>query len=234
MERPLSVSIIVPVLNEAAMIESFVRNARERAAGVEIIVVDGGSTDGTRELAAGSCDHLIQTKPSRALQMNAGARAARGEILWFLHVDLRLPAQPLEEISRVMQDRRAVGGYFRIRLPKRKFVYRLTDEFAHYAGLLLRMRCGDHGLFCRRSDFIEVGGFPDVPIMEDVELFRALRRRGRMRVIPKRLIVSARRYEEIGPWRLTLAFGFIGALYFVRVPILDLAKIYSRTCCRMK
>jgi len=229
-----TISVIVPVLNEAGLIQSFLRHVRGRVPGAEIIVADGGSTDATRALAAELCDQLIESASGRAAQMNAGAKAAGGEILWFLHVDVGLPDQPAEEIARVMNDPGAAGGYFRICLPREDFVYRLTDEFAHYAGLFLRMRCGDHGFFCRRRDFIEIGGFPNVPIMEDVEFFRALRRRGRVQTVPQRLIASPRRYEEIGPIRLTLAFGLIAALYSLGVPIARLAPIYSRACCRRK
>src|SRR5205823_8561931 len=107
-----------------------------------------------------------------------------------------------------MADSDVVGGYFRIRLPG-GLVYRLTDSFAHYAGLLLRIRCGDHGIFCRRTAFTYAGGFPAVPLMEDVEFFRRLRRFGRVVHSEKRIAASPRRYEAVGPLRLTLAYGFI-------------------------
>src|SRR6266513_6206148 len=218
-------SIIVPVFNEAPLIRRFLAHLRERAPGAEIIVADGGSTDGTADLAAGFCDRLVESGRSRATQMNAGAHTARGEILWFLHADAELPLQCLDEIARIMEDSNVVGGYFRIRLP-RALVYRLTDSFAHYAGMLLRMRCGDHGMFCRRTAFSKIGGFPTVPLMEDVEFFRRLRRCGRVVHSDKRIVVSARRYETIGRARLTLAYGFIATLYFFHVPLSMLARIY--------
>ena len=162
--------------------------------------------------------------------MNAGAQAAHGEILWFVHADVEVPAQCLDEIARIMADSNVVGGYFRIRLPRR-FVYRLTDSFAHYAGMLLRMRCGDHGIFCRRTVFDDVGGFPTVPLMEDVEFFRRLHRRGRVVHSQKRIVVSPRRYEAIGRARLTFAYGCIATLYTFGVPSSSLASIYKRMCC---
>jgi hypothetical protein len=162
--------------------------------------------------------------------MNSGARAADGDILWFVHVDAEVPWGCLDEIARIMEDPNVVGGYFRIRLP-RGLVYRLTDSFAHYAGILLRMRCGDHGIFCRRTAFVDIGGFLEVPLMEDVEFFRGLRRRGRVRYSERRILVSARRYETIGPARLTLAYGFIATLYIFGVPLRILASIYKRMCC---
>src|SRR5436309_14516520 len=153
-------SIIVPVFNEALLIRPFLAHLRERAPGAEIIVADGGSTDGTAGLAAGLCDQLMVIDRSRAVQMNAGARAAHGNVLWFVHVDAQVPEGCLDEIARIMDNPKVVGGYFRILLPP-GFVYRLTDSFAHYAGLLLRMRCGDHGIFCRRTVFADIGGFPE-------------------------------------------------------------------------
>jgi hypothetical protein len=108
----------------------------------------------------------------------------------------------------------------------------LTDSFAHYAGILLRMRCGDHGFFCRRSTFLDIGGFPQVPLMEDVEFFRLLQRHGRVRYSHKRIVVSPRRYETVGRVRLTLAHGLIATLYIFGVPLSTLASIYERTCCK--
>ena len=223
-------SIIVPVFNEAPLIRPFLQHLRERASGAEVIVADGGSTDGTAELAADLCDRLVQSQLSRANQMNSGADAAHGEILWFVHADAELPLECLDEIARIMHDSNVVGGYFRIRLP-RGLVYRLTDSFAHYAGILLRMRCGDHGIFCRRTAFREVGGFPKVPLMEDVEFFRRLRDHGRVVYSRKRIVVSPRRYETVGRARLTFAYGLIAMLYIFGTPLSALARIYQRACC---
>jgi rSAM/selenodomain-associated transferase 2 len=223
-------SIIIPVFNEAPLIGTFLQHLRERAPGAEIVVADGGSTDGTTELAAGLCDQLVESQRSRARQMNVGAHAAHGEILWFVHADAEVPLQCLDEIGRIMEGSNVAGGYFRIRLPQ-GFVYRLTDNFAHYAGILLRMRCGDHGIFCRRTVFSDIGGFPEVPLMEDVEFFRRLRRHGRVTYSNKRILVSARRYEAVGRTRLTLAYGFIATLYIFGVPLSTLTSIYRRMCC---
>jgi rSAM/selenodomain-associated transferase 2 len=224
-------SVIVPVFNEAPLIRLFLQQLHERAPGAEIIVADGGSSDGTAQLAAGLCDQLVESERNRGMQMNVGARVACGDILWFVHVDAEVPSGCLDEIARIVDDPNVVGGYFRIRLP-RGLVYRLTDNFAHYAGILLRMRCGDHGIFCRRTAFIDIGGFPAVPIMEDVEFFRRLHGRGRVIYINKRIAVSPRRYEAVGRTRLTLAYGLIATLYLLRFPLSMLASIYKRTCCR--
>lgn len=226
----MSVSIIVPVLNEAPLLRRFLAHLRERAPGAEIIVADGGSSDGTDELVVGACDQFVVSQRNRAIQMNTGARAAHGDILWFVHVDAEVPSSCLTEIERVMDDPKVAGGFFRIRMPQ-NLVYRLTDSFAHYAGILLRMRCGDHGIFCRRTVFVDVGGFPEVPLMEDVEFFRRLQRRGRVICSQKRILASPRRYETIGRLRLTVAYGFIAMLYNFGVPPSKLALIYKRTCC---
>lgn len=234
MGSSVQISIIVPVFNEASLIGPFLAHLRERAPEAEIIVVDGASTDSTDRLAAGFCDQLVRGgERSRARQMNAGARIASGDIFWFLHADAEVPFDCLNEISRIMCNPKASGGYFRIRLPRRA-VYRLTDSFAHYAGLLLRMRCGDHGIFCRRTAFVEAGGFPNVPLMEDVEFFRRLCSCGRVVHSKKRIAVSPRRYEAVGAMRLTFAYGFIASLYLFGVPLSTLARIHQYTCCAVR
>ena len=226
-------SIIVPVFNEAPLIRPFLRHLRERAPEAEIIVADGGSSDGTAELARDFCDQLVSSKPNRAVQMNLGVRGASGDVFWFVHADAEVPQKCLNEICRMLNDPTVVGGFFRIRLPTGP-VYRLTDSFAHYAGVLLRMRCGDHAIFCRRNVFLDIGGFPEVPVMEDVEFFRRLRRSGRVMHSDMRILVSARRYETIGRARLTCAYGFIAALYACGMPLSTLARIYKRTCCAVR
>jgi rSAM/selenodomain-associated transferase 2 len=224
-------SVIVPVLNEAPLIRPFLRHLRDRAPEAEVVVVDGGSTDGTADLSAGFCDQLVRSQPNRAVQMNEGARAASGDVLWFVHVDSEVPQGCLNEIARILDEPSVAGGYFRIRLP-RGAVYRLTDSFAHYAGILLRMRCGDHGIFCRRTAFLDIGGFPEVPLMEDVEFFRRLQRRGCVTHSHKRILVSPRRYETVGRVRLTLAYGLIAMLYLFGAPLSKLASLYGRICCK--
>jgi len=225
----MSISIVVPTLNEARLIQPFLEHLRERTAGAEIIVADAGR-DRTAELARPLADRVVHASPGRAAQMNAGALVARGDIFWFVHVDAEIPWGCLSEIERIMDNSSVAGGFFRIRLP-RGSVYRLTDSFAHYAGILLRMRCGDHGIFCRRTAFFEIGGFPEVPLMEDVEFFRRLHRVGRVTYSHKRIRASSRRYETIGRLRLTIAYGFIATLYNFGVPLSKLASIYKRTCC---
>lgn len=228
--KSATISIIVPVLNEVRLIGRFVQHLRERAPAAEIIVADGGSSDGTREIAERLCDEFVVTDPGRSVQMNAGATAAGGETLWFLHVDAEIAAASVNRIREALDDSAVAGGYFRVRLPRPQLVYRLTDSFAHYAGMLLRIRCGDHGFFCRRSVFDAIGGIPAVGFMEDVEFFRAIARRGRVVAIEQRMIISPRRYEAVGPLRLTLAFGLIATLYAAGVPRRVLERLYNQLC----
>ena len=228
----MKVSIVVPVLNEAELVRDFLSNLRQRVAKAEIIVVDGGSSDGTADYAVGLCDQLLRTAPGRAQQMNAGASRARGDVLWFLHVDTTIPETAIADIEGALTDSKMIGGFFRIRVPEQGLIYRLTDSFAHHAGLLLRIRYGDHGLFCRRKAFEKIGGFPNVLLMEDADFFRKLRRTGRVFVIPHPIIVSPRRYQSIGPFRLTFSYGLIGLLYFFHAPRRLLHSIYRWACCR--
>jgi glycosyltransferase involved in cell wall biosynthesis len=120
-------SIIVPVYNEAPLIRPFLQRLRERAPEAEIIIADGGSSDGTPELAAGLSDKIVLSERNRAAQMNMGAHAATGDILWFVHADVEVPQDCLSEIARILDDSAVAGGFFRIRIPG-GFVYRLTKS----------------------------------------------------------------------------------------------------------
>ncbi len=211
------------------MVSEFLRDLRSHARDAEIIVVDGGSTDATVARANAHCDRVISSARGRAPQMNAGTAVARGDLFWFLHADCRVPPDCLAEIRAALADLRVAGGYFRIQLPRDRAVYRLTDSFAHYAGKVLRIRCADHGFFCRREVFQRVGGFPDVPLMEDVEFYRKMHRQGRIVSVPARLTLSARRYEAVGATKLTAAYGLIATLYALGVPLTTLQKLYRVT-----
>lgn len=222
----MSVSIIVPVLDEAPQIQAFLLHIKDRAPEAEVIVVDGGSSDNTVRLAQTLCDHVIQGRRGRPLQMNLGAQYASGDILWFLHSDSEIPENSIEIIERELFNREVVGGCFRIRLLKEEWIYRIHDGVAHYVGMMLRVRCGDHGLFARRSAFDAVDGYPNIPIMEDVEFFRAIQRIGKVVWLPSRLIISYRRHQQIGIYRYTFICALIVALHCLGAKPDFLSRLY--------
>ncbi len=223
----LSVSIVVPVRNEAAIINEFLRHLRARTAGAELLVVDGHSDDGTAAQAMRQA-RVLSAAPGRARQMNAGAGATSGEVLWFLHADSRVPEQAVALIQGALADPRAVGGCFRLVIPDRRLVYRLSDRVGNLGVDALGMACGDHGLFVRRAVFEQIGGYPEVPILEDVELYRRSRRWGRMLQLSAAIRTSPRRWERNGPWRTTAIYAAILALYRLGVPIERLARLDQR------
>ncbi len=226
----VNLSIIVPVLNEAVLIRGLLRQLRALPGEIEVIVVDGGSEDATPARCEGLADEVLTAPRGRAKQMNAGAARARGEVLWFLHADtLALPPDASAEIARALRrDPRLAGGCFRLRLRGANRVYRVSDSLGNLGVEVFGFALGDHGIFCRRETFAQVGGYPDVPLMEDAGLYRRLRRRGRMRQLAPAVTVSPRRYERLGPWRTTLIYLLILALYVLGVRPSALAVVYRR------
>ena len=222
------VSVIVPVLNEAALIGDFLRRVRTLARELEIIVVDGGSTDETVSISRPLSDRIIVAPRGRALQMNAGAVLARGEILWFLHADSTAPANAIEEMRVALADPRKVGGCFRLRYPRPHLIYRVSDSLGNLGVKVFGFALGDHGIFCRRSAFFRIGGYPNVPILEDAELYRALRKVGQMTQLQPIMVSDPRTFERWGRFRTTGAYFLILILYVAHVPIARLNRIYRR------
>ena len=225
--------MIVPTLDEAVLIDGFLRQVRARLPEAEIIVVDGGSRDGTAALAAPLADHVLHASRGRARQMNAGAAVAQGDVLWFLHADSELPLDSLRAMTSALTDPGVAGGCFRLRFPRREWIYRVSDSLGNVAVDLFRIALGDHGIFCRRAAFYQAGGYPDVPLMEDAELYRNLRRRGgRMRQVSAFIVSSPRRYEQLGPVRTTAFYLVILLLYLAKVRLATLQAIYRRLTAR--
>lgn len=219
-------SIIVPVLNEAALLDAFLQRLRRLAGDFEIIVADGGSIDASRSIAETVADRAISAPRGRAAQMNAGAAIARGDVLWFLHADLEVPEDAVDKIGMALADPRLVGGCFRLRYPRPEWIYRVSDSLGNVGVDLFGFALGDHGIFCRRSAFGRVRGYPDVPILEDAEIYRRLRAEGRMSQLPGKIVSNPRTFEAHGRYQTTAVYLAILALYVLGVPITLLNQIY--------
>ena len=209
----LPVSIVVPVLNEAAGITAALARLRGDFPGCELVAADGGSSDGTAELAA-PLARVVSSEPGRAAQMNAGARHAHGEVLWFIHADTRVDPGALGQITEALADPDTVGGGLTLRFDRSSFALRYVAWTSNLRARHLHWVFGDQAMFIRRSVFETLGGFPGLPLMEDLEMSRRLHRRGRLAALPATATTSARRFTEHGTWR-TLAFmQYLKLLYF--------------------
>jgi rSAM/selenodomain-associated transferase 2 len=198
----MSVSIIIPTLNEAGCLAETLKQLRGHGPR-EIIVVDGGSQDET-SAAAREADLFVEGPRGRALQMNQGAAQARGDVLLFLHADCSLETGALRAAERLLGRRGTAAGCFRMRVRAPGPLYRAIDVCAtaraRWAGIVY----GDQGLFLRRALFETLGGFPPLRFMEDLFFSKTLRRQGRMVVAPQRIFVSPRRWQQVGLVRQTL------------------------------
>ena len=198
----MSVSVIIPTLNEASCLAETLASLREQQPR-EIIVVDGGSQDATCEIA-GTADLIFHSSPGRARQMNIGAAHARGDILLFLHADCQLETGALDAAENSLRPRNVVAGCFTMQVRAAGPLYRLIDACATARVRLTGLVYGDQGLFLNRHKFLQLGGFPELRLMEDVYFSRLLRRQGRVVVTPKRIFVSPRRWQQSGLMRQTL------------------------------
>lgn len=215
-------SIVVPVLNEARGIAATLAAlAPLRARGHEVIVVDGGSEDGSAALAAPLCDRVLQAPRGRAAQLNAGARAAAGDVLVFLHADTRLPANADELILSALQDH--LWGRFDVAIDGRHPALRLVAAAINLRSRLTGIATGDQAMFVRRAGF---PGFPDLALMEDLALSRLLRRRSPPACLRSRVRTSGRRWESRGVLRTVFLMWRLRALYALGVSPERLARLY--------
>jgi rSAM/selenodomain-associated transferase 2/rSAM/selenodomain-associated transferase 1 len=224
--RPL-ISVVIPALEEAGRIGALV-DALRAVWGVEVLVADGGSADETPALAAGHGARVIVCGRGRAIQMNAGAAAAMGEILLFLHADTQLPAGWADAVREALRKPSVGVGAFSFATDSPLRSLRAIERLANWRGRRLGIVFGDQALFCRRGDFEAAGGFPEQPLLEDWELVRRLRRRGKAVILPQAVVTSARRWHERGPWRTSLKNASITLAYLGGVPPAPLARWYRR------
>lgn len=201
-------SVIIPTLNEVVRLPKLLEQLVLEIPRPEVIVVDGGSMDGTVNTAKIWADQVFETMPGRGQQLNIGAKAAKGEILWFLHADSTPPARSVAQILEVMHNRpELLGGAFRLKFDRSTFTLRAIAWGANVRSRWLSMPWGDQGLFVRKAVFLELGGFPDWPIMEDFAFQRLLARHGKTYLMKDKLTTSARRYEKLGTMR-AMAMNF--------------------------
>lgn len=219
------ISVIVPALNEAANIERMLERLQPlRERGHEVIVVDGGSADATSVLAAPLADRVLESGRGRARQMAAGAGATRHPILWFVHADTLIPDQADTLIMAALQHRG--WGRFDVRLSGRHPLLRAVERLMNWRSCLSGIATGDQGIFLTRRRFEAVGGMPQLPLMEDVELSRRLRRHGRPACLRGPLVTSSRRWEQHGVLRTILLMWSLRAAYALGVDAARLARWY--------
>jgi rSAM/selenodomain-associated transferase 2 len=216
-------SIVVPTLNEAARIRAALEAlAPLRARGHEVIVVDGGSEDATMALALPLATHVVKAPRGRALQMNAGARAASGEALVFLHADTRLPARADALILQALE--RASWGRFDVEIEGRHRLLKTVAAAMNLRSRLTGIATGDQAIFVRRDAF---PGFPQIALMEDIALSRELKRRGRPACLRERVRTSGRRWEARGVLRTIVLMWRLRLLYALGVAPQRLAREYA-------
>jgi rSAM/selenodomain-associated transferase 2 len=242
MTQKYLISIIIPVLNEAAIIQRILGQLTKNPQ-VEIIVVDGGSSDRTidlaRQMTRGNAEVssaystpvldvkvLTVANLGRAAQMNAGAAIARGEYLLFLHVDTVLPLNYLELVKETLAQPQVIAGAFELGIDSAAKSLRLVEFFVKMRSHLCSLPYGDQAIFLTKKVFLEIGGFPNLPIMEDFELVRRLKRQGKIAIAPARVITSPRRWQKLGVWRTTIINQLIIIGYYLGISPVKLKNFY--------
>ena len=222
-----NISVVIPALNEADTIGPALASTRN-SDGIECIVVDGGSRDKTTDVAQSSGAQVLHSPPGRARQMNAGARAAQGAFLVFLHADTRLPVRFADHVRRILTTPGVAAGAFELKIDGPGPRLRIIERLANWRSQYLNMPYGDQAIFLRTNFFNQVGGFPELPILEDFQLVRRVRRQGRIVIAPAAAMTSQRRWKQVGPWRLTLINQVVILGFLLGVDPARLARWYER------
>jgi rSAM/selenodomain-associated transferase 2 len=220
-------SVIIPVLNEAENLGRLLAHLAAACPEADVIVADGGSADGSVAVAA-RCPgvRLVASGRGRARQMNAGASAAAGDILLFLHADTRLPAAGVPAVLDALRDPRVVGGRFDVHLDSSRPMLRVVEALMNLRSGLTGISTGDQAIFVRRDVFEAMGGYAEIPLMEDVEFTRRLKRRGRLAALRHRVTTSARKWEREGIVRTILLMWTLRFLYWAGVSPARLHRWY--------
>lgn len=220
-------SIVIPTLNEAAALERLLPHLARTCPEAEVIVVDGGGTDGTPECVRRFPGvRLIEASRGRARQMNAGAGTAGGSTILFLHADTVLPPDALRAIEDALRVPGVVGGRFDVRFDNPRAIFTLIATMMNLRSRLTRICTGDQAIFVRRQIFDELGGYPEIPLMEDIQLSRRLKRRGRIACLRQRVTTSARKWEREGVVRTIALMWALRLLYWAGVEPARLHRWY--------
>ncbi len=224
----MTLSVIIPVLNEEAILEArLLQLADLRSRGAEVIVVDGGSEDRTVSLATALADSVLTAPRGRASQMNAGARVARGDILLFLHADTMLPHHADLLIEDALARTGSDWGYFSVGIAPSTPLLRMVAAAMNIRSRLSAIATGDQALFVRRRAFDAVDGYPAIALMEDIAISRALKHVGRPVCLRARVVTSARRWRKNGAIRTILLMWRLRLAYFLGADPHDLARRYG-------
>lgn len=222
------ISIIVPVLNEEATIGATLDHLMRACPDCEILVVDGGSTDQTADIAQRYARVLVST-PGRGQQMNVGAAAAAGDILWFVHADTEVDPKADSQIRQALADPATIGGGLTLAFHDSSLSLAIVAGLSNLRARTLHWIFGDQSLFVRRSVFESLGGFPVLPLMEDLEMSRRLNRCGRLVLLDAMSRTSARRFRDGGTWRVLWRMQCLKAGYLLGVPAAKLHARYVQT-----